>query len=196
MFGGLEILNTKPDNVTILRLKQSNKQKTIKLGQANKHGERSMEQTTQNNSSELVILEGQIRECYGRVVYTHKTHEKCSDQRVKEQHRLKLSQIIFSAITTCGLIVVIFGNPEASKVSAILSALFSASLFALNTYTKETDYGALAQKHKQTASKLWDVRESYLSLLTDLKMNCLSCESARNKRDALQKILVEIHFFL
>lgn len=25
------------------------------------------------------ILEGQLRECYGRVVYTHKTHEKCAD---------------------------------------------------------------------------------------------------------------------
>ena len=25
------------------------------------------------------ILEGQLRECYGRVVYSHKTHEKCAD---------------------------------------------------------------------------------------------------------------------
>lgn len=25
------------------------------------------------------ILEGQLRECYGRGVYTHKTHEKCAD---------------------------------------------------------------------------------------------------------------------
>ena len=28
---------------------------------------------------ELSILEGQLRECYGRTVYSHKTHEKCAD---------------------------------------------------------------------------------------------------------------------
>ena len=30
-------------------------------------------------SEQKVLLESQIREIYGRVVYTHKTHEKCAD---------------------------------------------------------------------------------------------------------------------
>ncbi|MEH0992030.1 hypothetical protein V7J87_28835, partial [Klebsiella pneumoniae] len=30
-------------------------------------------------NEDRLILEGQIRECYGRVVYSHKTHEKCAD---------------------------------------------------------------------------------------------------------------------
>ena len=30
-------------------------------------------------SEQKFLLESQIREIYGRVVYTHKTHEKCAD---------------------------------------------------------------------------------------------------------------------
>ncbi|WP_415059292.1 hypothetical protein, partial [Haliea salexigens] len=40
-----------------------------------------MEQHSQTNYTPETrkVLEGQLRECYGRVVYSHKTHEKCSD---------------------------------------------------------------------------------------------------------------------
>jgi hypothetical protein len=37
-------------------------------------------QTNQiNNDDSIKVLESQIRECFGRVVFSHKTHEKCSD---------------------------------------------------------------------------------------------------------------------
>lgn len=35
------------------------------------------------------ILEGQLRECYGRVVYTHKTQEKCADILLKRHSCIK-----------------------------------------------------------------------------------------------------------
>jgi hypothetical protein len=152
-----------------------------------------MAQSIQSESNGFSIIESQIRECYGRVVYTHKTHEKCADQRIKEQHRLKLTQIILSAITTGGLLVVFFGTPDVSKNSAALTAIISVLLFIVNTYTKDIDLGALAEKHKHTASELWDVRESYLSLLTDLKANHLSYESTTKLRDILQEKLTKIY---
>ena len=47
----------------------------------------------------MAILEGQLRECFGRVVYSHKTHEKCADMLLSRLARIKLWQIILSAIT-------------------------------------------------------------------------------------------------
>ena len=41
----------------------------------------------------LSTLEGQLRECYGRAVYSHKTHEKCADILITRLARIKLLQI-------------------------------------------------------------------------------------------------------
>ena len=45
---------------------------------------------------EVELLEGQIRECYGRVVYSHKTHEKCADILLRRSGRIKMAQIALS----------------------------------------------------------------------------------------------------
>jgi hypothetical protein len=107
--------------------------------------------------------------------------------------RIKLAQIILAAITTGGLIVTIFGDPTTSKVSAILSAIFSATLLALNTYTKDIDHGKLAQQHKETADKLWNIRESYLSILTDIRAGGISAHAVKTRRDELQEKLAEVY---
>ena len=61
-------------------------------------------------NSQINILEAQIRECFGRVVWTHKTQEKCSDILNKRNNTIKMSQIILSALTTTGILITIFGN--------------------------------------------------------------------------------------
>lgn len=113
------------------------------------------------------ILEAQIRECFGRAVYSHKTHEKCADILLSRLSNIKLLQIILSAITTGGFIAAFF---TIGKVGTIIGIIFSTSLLILNAYTKNYDLGELAQKHKQAANDLWLVREKYLSLLTELAM--------------------------
>jgi hypothetical protein len=51
----------------------------------------------------------------------------------------------------------------------------------------------LAQKHKEVAAKLWDVRESYLSLITDLLAGDVSTTDARSRRDELQEELAAVY---
>ena len=102
------------------------------------------------------ILEGQIRECYGRVVYSHKTHEKCSDILLTRLSNIKLWQIILSALTTGGLISTFFG---AGEIGVGVGVVVSTLLLVLNAYTKKYDLGELAQKHKQAANEIWLIRE-------------------------------------
>lgn len=147
-----------------------------------------MEPNSQTNQSNDHSLEDQIRECYGRVVYSHKTHEKCADILLARLSRIKIAQIILSALSTVGFISILFGTAE---VGAIVGGLVSATLLVLNGYTKDYDLGQIAQKHRQAAADLWLIRERYLSLLTDMKSAFCDEEEARKKRDEL---LEELHY--
>lgn len=150
-----------------------------------------MEPDSQPNKSEqLEILEAQIRECFGRVVYSHKTQEKCADIVLTLHKRLKLSLIVISAIVTTSLLIKLFGDNE---WALMLGVILSTLLFGLNTYMKDYDLGEISQKHTNAANELWDIRETYLSLLTDIKASQLSINQIINQRDELQKRLVNIY---
>jgi len=145
---------------------------------------------TSDTAESRRVLESQLRDCYGRAVYSHKTHEKCADILLGRHATIKMWQIILSALTTAGFIATVFG---AGSVGAIAGTLISTVLLALNSYTKNYDLGELAQKHKQTANDLWIVREKYLSLLVDLAMRERPIEGLQAQRDILVEQLHAIH---
>jgi hypothetical protein len=142
------------------------------------------------NSTDFTLLEAQIRECFGRVIYTHKTHSKMADRAESLLKWIKLGQIGLSALTASGVISLIFINDFAIK---IVTALISLATVALTAYMKGFDPGAVAQRHRDTAADIWPIRESYLSLLTDIKGGSESIEALREKRDCLQAALAAIY---
>ena len=135
-------------------------------------------------------LEGQIRECFARVVYSHKTHEKQADICSGNLAWYKIAQIVLAALTTSGTLAVLFADQFWLKLVTALVSLIS--LF-VSGYMKGFDPGAAAQKHRDTAADLWAIRESYLSLLTDLSTGAVSEERARERRDTLQDALAAIY---
>ena len=142
-------------------------------------------------TDEETILEGQIRECYGRVVYTHKTHEKCADLLFQRHQCIKGGQIVLSALVTGGVLGALW--PDTTFVLTLLTAILSTILLALNAYTKDYDLGEVAQKHRQAASEIWVIRERYLNLLTDFRSHAVSLEAARSIRDELLEGLGSIY---
>jgi hypothetical protein len=142
---------------------------------------------TDDTPQSRFVLDGQLRECYGRVVYSHKTHEKCADILLARHSGLKIAQVVLSAITTAGLIGAALG---AAPASTLAGAVVSALLLALNAYVKNYDLGELAQKHRQAASDLWLIREKYLSLLVDLAMKEKPLEALQQQRD---RLIEELH---
>lgn len=142
---------------------------------------------TEDTDESRGILEGQVRECYGRVVYSHKTQEKCADILIARHDRIKLAQIVLSALTTAGFVSVVFG---AGVAGAVLGAALSTALLALNAYTKDYDLGALAQQHRQAGADLWLIRERCLSLLVDIAMREKPIEALQDARD---RLLQDLH---
>lgn len=142
------------------------------------------------NNHELAVLEAQIRECFGRVIYTHKTHSKMADRKVSQLKRLKLLQILLSSVTASGAIGIIFSDQLALKLT---TALISLCALTLTAYMKGFDPGAEAQKHRDAAANIWPIRESYLSLLTDIVSADQQLGSLRERREALQNLLAAIY---
>jgi hypothetical protein len=140
-----------------------------------------MEQNSLHNEYDL--LESQLRENYGKIVYSHKTQEKCADILTLRNSYIKNIQILLSALITTGLFLRIFKGKE---WALILSTILSAIQFALTSFLKEYNLGETIQKHNTAALELFDIREQYLSLLTDLKARLIEPAEIILKRDKLQ----------
>jgi hypothetical protein len=134
-------------------------------------------------------LEGQLREIYGRVAYTQKTHEKMADQVLGKYKLIKSIEIACSALSASSLILAVFGE---AKTGTVIGAIFSTILLGLLLYFKEANLGELANKHAEAASKLWGVRERLLSALVDLRRNS-NAENATEIRDEVNEELESIY---
>ena len=140
------------------------------------------------NSLHDYKLESQIRECFGKVAYTHKAHEKCADDLDSKSRWIKVTQVILSTITTGGFLYSLFGD---NKYITIFGTVASGLMLAMTLYYKEFKMEELVEKHRQAALKLWDVREAYISLIADFDI--LDRKEITSKRDMLQKQLFEIY---
>ena len=134
MFTARACSNTRPRGATTFHSKRSSTRRRTPRGngQRSRAGERSLEPHSQTDDTpqSRAILEGQLREAYGRVVYSHKTHEKCADILLARQSAVQIVQIVLSAITTGGLIAAITG---ADKRLAVIGLIVSSCLVALNS---------------------------------------------------------------
>jgi len=103
---------------------------------------------------------------------------------------LKIAQIVVSALTASGALIAAIFDPVWAKIA---TAVLSLITLILSGYMKGFDPGGTAQKHRDAAASIWPVRESYLSLLTDMKGGAISYEEASKRRDELQAKLAAIY---
>ena len=138
---------------------------------------------TDSQNKGMQIIEAQLRENYGKIVYSHKTQEKCADILSKRHIIIKNLQIILAALITTGLLVRVFKGEE---WALIVSTILSAIQFGFTSFLREYNLGETIQKHSTAALELLDIREKYLTLLTDLKAGLLMPHDLIEKRNELQ----------
>lgn len=143
---------------------------------------------------EHYALESQIRECYGRCAYTHKTHEKMAERLHSQQKTGKWANIVLSSLITGGAVSAIFAKGAAwDGYAGYATAVLSILSLIFNAYLKDLDPGALAQRHREAASDIWNVREAYLSLIADIVGQASDLAALRERRDSLQAALHKIY---
>lgn len=142
-------------------------------------------------------LESQVRECYGRCAYAHKTHERMAERFDKFHSKLKWANILLSALITGGAVGALLDSngplADYSTFAGYATAGLAILSLIFNSCMKEFDPGSLTQKHRETAASIWNIRESYLSLISDLLDDRFSLDAIRDRRDSLQERLHEIY---
>lgn len=133
-------------------------------------------------------LKSQIKEAYGKVVYTYTAHHKFAARLIKQKNAIKVTQIVLTAISTVGFLATVITN---QILLSWLGGITAALSLVLNLYTKDFDLQEDIQKHKDAADDLWDVRETYISLLTDF--DTLNEDNIREQREKLQDAVSKIN---
>lgn len=138
-------------------------------------------------------LLAQVREAFGRVVYSHKTQVKQADICFAK-HRLQQAVLIALTAIGSGTFLAsaagLLGSPQITTLATSSVALL-VSWMSLGAKTFKFEEEANA--HRDTAARLWNVRESYISLIADLMSEEVSDRDARARRDALQTASHEIY---
>mgnify|MGYP000002987207 FL=1 len=128
------------------------------------------------------ILRGQIREVYGKVVYTYTTHIEMLNLLLAQNRCHKNIQIVMTAISTGGFLGDLIANIPCLQWPAGIAATIS---LALNLYFRDQNLEELISRHRGIINDLWYLREQYLSLLTDFDV--LDDDSIRARRDLLSE---------
>lgn len=132
-------------------------------------------------------LLAQVREAFGRVVYSHKTHEKQADicfNKHRWQQGVLVALTAVSSGTFLAAVVELLGDPVVTSLATSSIALL-VSWMSLGAKTFK--FAEESDAHRGIASRLWDVRESYISLIADLMSGDVSDAQARDRRDELQQ---------
>ena len=114
-------------------------------------------------------------------MYTYETQQQAATRRFKKNSYISATQILLSALSSCGFIAIAFGKTHLATV--FISALSVISL-SLNLYSRGASLPQNAEAHKKAADNLWMPIQDYISLLTDF--DDLSVSEIIKKRDSLQ----------
>lgn len=143
-----------------------------------------------NIINKLEILEGQIRQVFAGTVWTHKIQEKQADIYLTKYKCLENWRIGLSAVTTSGIITVVFIDKFWLKV---VTAIISGVSFFINSYFKMYDLKSLYKQHKTSAINLLELREELISVLCDIKLGKYDEISLGEKRDEVLKKQMSIY---
>jgi conflict system pore-forming effector with SLATT domain len=138
---------------------------------------------------QLTLLD-HLRLTFGHVVYRHKAHAHMARARARMSRFVRGAETLLVAGAAFAAFGAVFGKgPAYSIASAILAALALATLLLHLTF----DLDGAAQAHASCAGRLWQIREQYRALLSDLADGAIDADGARRARDTLMNELHAIH---
>lgn len=122
-----------------------------------------------------------VKDSFGRVVWTHKVHEKQAEIYSTCADILDWCTIVFSGLTTAALLYVLMEPETRLQVSVILSFLALISRLVQLVFNPRSK----SLSHKMTAKQLWVIKEKYINLIADIKSESIPKETIVQNRDSL-----------
>jgi SMODS and SLOG-associating 2TM effector domain family 4 len=129
----------------------------------------------------LTLLD-HLRLTFSQVVERHKAHLNTAQSHARWNRRLRGSEALLMGGVSIAATGAAFGDGRAfGIVAAILAGVALIILLVHLTFDFETS----AQTHAMCSTHLWQIRERYRALLSDLHDGVLEVADARLRRDKL-----------
>jgi hypothetical protein len=138
-------------------------------------------------------LLAQVREAFGRVAYTHKTHEKQADLCFTKHRWQQGVLIALTAVSSGTFLVAAVSQFASTAVTSLVTSTIAVLVTWVTLGAKTFRFHEEAEAHRDIAARLWDVRESYVSLIADLMSADVSDADARARRDKLQEATRKVY---
>jgi SMODS and SLOG-associating 2TM effector domain family 4 len=126
-----------------------------------------------------------IRESFGRVVYSHKTHEKAREIESSKVTIVKWVNIVLTTLTSTTLVTSIFTNQRALL---LIGSILSTLTLAFVIFQLSFDPAKESERHRAAAKELWYVREQYINLLADIKSDPNSVNISQRRDELIDEL--------
>lgn len=127
---------------------------------------------------------GLARDLFGRLVYTHKTHEK--DREIWSR-RVRITRWINVVLIGVTSILAIVGSIYSSQTIFVITAVIGALTTAFVVYQLSFNPEKLESEHRMASKRLLCLRDRYLLLIERVMSREEPTEELRNKLDLLHR---------
>lgn len=133
-----------------------------------------------------------VRESFGRVVYSHKTHEK--EAEITDSHVvvIKWINIVLTTLTSGSWASAIIVD---QVILIYISTFLSAIALAFTIFQLSFNLDEKAERHRQLAKELWYIRERYVNLIADIISEKISEDTIISRRNEIIEELKLIYKF-
>ena len=143
-------------------------------------------------SADLVPILATTRELYGRVVYSHKVHEKEREIWSGKVCWMNRTNIILTGLTTC-LAVLSASIPQTAAL--IATALSVAATVCFTVWQSNFDPAGKEAQHRVAGKELLWMREQLLLLITDSHISTFPQDQLQSRLDRITRELTAVYKF-
>ncbi len=138
-------------------------------------------------------LLAEVREAFGRVTYSHKTHEKQADISLRKHRWQQTALVALTAVSSGTFLAVVVGLLDNDSLASLATASVALLVTWISLATQRFRLQEDSNSHRDTASILRDIRDSYISLIAELMSCDISAAAARQRRSELQEATTQAY---
>jgi SMODS and SLOG-associating 2TM effector domain family 4 len=129
-----------------------------------------------------------LRLTFGHIVYRQKAHLQVAHSRVAWSRGLRGAEALLMLGVAFTSLAAAYGRGSGY---VIVSALLGAVALVVLLFQVTFDLDGSARAHRSAAARLWQIREQYRAVLSDLHDGAIDPAEARRRRDALTDAMRE-----
>lgn len=143
-----------------------------------------------DEKAEYGILEDSVRNTFGRVMWSHKIQEKQADIQARRSLVMTCINIALSALTSVGILSIIFVDPFWLKLASTLASFASTTVIGLS---KELDLPDRIKMHRKAATDYLAAKDRLQNLLMKIHLRVDPIKQLEEEYLSLSKSVNDIN---